>query len=765
MTAQQGATRAVGKSDAWSWPIDRSRYDRTPALGAAEYAALAERVRRSDAGHALSPARLCPALERLVRPLSAALDLTRALPSVRREVTNLFLREMYHRESAFWGWSRADWIDLFNDQRPQRLAHRLRHYRHQVYVIGYVLCDVDIFSTVDTVVRYPIAVKVFGQEAVDAAIDRVRGVLLGWGYSARRCDHYLARLICAILLANRSPRLDDLTTARLSAMAAAGSPSLEDDYALVSRVLVHLGILEQALPSTATHEARAQTLQNVSPVWAGWCQRWRDTSTVAPSTRSSIYYYALTAGRWLAEEHPEIDHPEQWTRDLALAYVTAVDRMTVGRWAMHPMPAAVVGKPLAPRVKVHHLSSIRGFFRDLQEWAWITRRFDPGRCFTVPRVVRALVGPNPRIIADDIWAKLLWAGLTLSADDIHASAAQCARAPSTPREHRYPLEMVHAVVLVWLFAGLRSDELRRLRVGCIRWQQAPDRADGAAPQSSPAGIALLDVPTHKTGTAFTKPVDRAVGEAIEGWERVRPHQPALVDSKTGDVVHFLFAYRGYHLGDVYLNRTAIPLLCRKAGVPLADARGPITSHRARSTIASQLANAKEPMTLLELQAWLGHRSPASTRHYVSVSPTKLAQSYRDAGYFGRAMRTIAVLIDRDAVMSGAAGAGEPWRFYDLGHGYCTYDFFDQCPHRMACAKCAFYRPKGSTQAQMLEGKANLVRMLQEMPLTEEERAAVDDGVVAYEALLAHLADIPTPAGPTPRQLVGTPLPVFQPTRE
>jgi len=39
---------------------------------------------------------------------------------------------------------------------------------------------------------------------------------------------------------------------------------------------------------------------------------------------------------------------------------------------------------------------------------------------------------------------------------------------STPREHRYPLEMVRAVVLVWLFAGLRSDELRRLRAGCIR---------------------------------------------------------------------------------------------------------------------------------------------------------------------------------------------------------------------------------------------------------------------------------------------------------
>ena len=269
-------------------------------------------------------------------------------------------------------------------------------------------------------------------------------------------------------------------------------------------------------------------------------------------------------------------------------------------------------------------------------------------------------------------------------------------------------------------------------------------------------MCLLDVPIHKTGTAFTKPVDRTVGEAVEAWERVRPHQPALVDLKTGELVHFLFAYRGSPLGELYVNHTAIPLLCRKAGVPLADARGPITSHRARSTIASQLANAKEPMTLLELQAWLGHRSPASTRHYVRVSPTKLAQSYQDAGYFGRTIRTIAVLIDRDAVMSGAAQSGEPWRFYDLGHGYCTYDFFDQCPHRMACAKCAFYRPKGSTLAQMLEGKANLVRMLQEMPLTEEERAAVDDGVAAYEALLAQLADVSTPAGPTPRQLAHGP---------
>jgi hypothetical protein len=116
------------------------------------------------------------------------------------------------------------------------------------------------------------------------------------------------------------------------------------------------------------------------------------------------------------------------------------------------------------------------------------------------------------------------------------------------------------------------------------------------------------------------------------------------------------------------------------------------------------------------------------------------------------MRSIEVLIDRDAIASGAAATGEPWRFYDLGHGYCTYEFFDQCPHRMACAKCSFYRPKGSSQAQILEAKANLLHLKQEIPLTDEEVEAVDDGLEALERLCMQLTDVPTPAGPTPRVL-------------
>ena len=75
-----------------------------------------------------------------------------------------------------------------------------------------------------------------------------------------------------------------------------------------------------------------------------------------------------------------------------------------------------------------------------------------------------------------------------------------------------------------------------------------------------------------------------------------------------------------------------------------------------------------------------------------------------------------------------------------------------CPHRMACAKCSFYLPKESTKAQLFEAKANLLRLRQDIPLADAELAAVEEGVGAYERLLATLADVPTPGGSTPRQL-------------
>jgi hypothetical protein len=57
--------------------------------------------------------------------------------------------------------------------------------------------------------------------------------------------------------------------------------------------------------------------------------------------------------------------------------------------------------------------------------------------------------------------------------------------------------------------------------------------------------------------------------------------------------------------------------------------------------------------------------------------------------------------------------------------------------------------------QLVEGKANLVRMLEFVKLTEDERLLVTEGVDLHQALIDRLADVPTPAGPTPRELTAS----------
>lgn len=147
--------------------------------------------------------------------------------------------------------------------------------------------------------------------------------------------------------------------------------------------------------------------------------------------------------------------------------------------------------------------------------------------------------------------------------------------------------MIQAVTIIWLFAGIRSDEICRLRVGCIRWQKDDVIILGTNEIVPKNAICYLEVPVNKTSPGYTKPVDRALCEAIEAWEKIRPAQPSSVDKKDGSIVDFLLMIRGRKLGRAYINHTIIPM-CRKAGIPNKDIKGNITSHRARSTIATQL---------------------------------------------------------------------------------------------------------------------------------------------------------------------------------
>lgn len=471
-------------------------------------------------------------------------------------------------------------------------------------------------------------------------------------------------------------------------------------------------------------------MDGVAPEWVTWVFRWHDTSRISAETKQNYVYKLLRVGRWLARYHPEVTSPEQWTYELAAAYVAAVDEMTVGEFTTaedYVRFAPHLGKPLRPNSKVHQLTVLRAFFHDLQEEPHnLPRRFNPDRALRTPTSLRRLLGPDPRVIDFTIWARLIRAAESLTAADI---------APD-PAGLRYPIEFLRAVAVVWCYSGLRANEITRLRVGCIRWQKEAGLTAAVPGDIADEGICFLSVPVHKTGTAFTKPVHGIVGKRIAAWEAVRPAQPRTLDPKTNELVDLLFCWHGKRLAGAHINRFLIPTLCKVANVPTADDRGTITSHRARATIATLLFNAPEGLSLPQLMEWLGHRSLETTRHYAKVLPTKMAKAYSEANYFNR-VRMIPVLVGTQADAHGQVEL-----YYDLGDGLCSNPEWAKCPFRLGCLKCPMYVPEDT--AQQIRARAGIKRFMEMVPLSEEEEVAANGDLEKLTELIERNQHLPIP---------------------
>jgi integrase len=765
----------------WQWPLDCTRYDRSPFFTETERQEIAVLAARTGGpGKQGGPGGSWPhesyqVLQRLLQPLydvcyvglKGHAESTKHLHQA--AIIRAFLREMDYRQAPYWAWEESTWIEFIAPSLEQfnthlgwswaPRSHPQAGTRLRVLLAAYLFGVLpDPRKCGDYIPTIKLATLVFGKEHLDAAFERVVGHLSSQGYSLSR-PLELTRAICAILLLNRSPFLEEVTDEQIQWIYQTENACYRPMIAVVARALTALGLLQSGIEHVVTgftplYLRRDET---VPAEWENWCKTWRSLSTLEPTTTQTYYTNLLEVGRWLQKHHPDITSPTQWTALFATECVASLIHWNVGEYSVDPtrLPkcnASRLGQPMAPHSIHGLLSTLRRFFKDLQESEHIPLHFNPDRYLRLPRSVRQKIGPKPRVIDRALWAKLVWAGQHLEQDDL----------PSTI----YPLEMVRAVAAVWLFTALRSDEICRLCLGCIEWPETDIVDPETGKRVNREQVCYLHIPANKTAPAFKKPVAPYVGKMIAAWEAVRPPQELALDRKSAEQVRYLFSMRGHRLGKAYINTILIPLLAAKANVPPLDQRGRVTSHRARATIATFLGNCENPMSLWQLMRWLGHRTEETTRYYVDADMTKVAVKVAEGSFLQQNLASIPVLIDNDAVMSGAASSGQPWKYFDLGHGYCTLPEWAACRHRMACAKCDFYQPKHSTKMQLLEANGNLTRMLEFVALGDEERKLIEQGITLNQALLSRLADEPTPAGPTPRELQSgkrKPLPVLTQT--
>lgn len=715
-----------------NWPLALARYDRGP-LSDQEVASM-ETVLDWHAQRKVWFSKAHTELTRLVTPVVDALNLLGVAPKNRNTLVSFLLERQLESRQIFWDWSDERWIAAYQltyQRRQQRKsACSLNTFLNTAYLlVGWT--EFDRHEWFDSVC---LAHLVFGDAGHQQNMMTLTNTLVETGFRASWCQRWLPREVATLCLKAYSLDLAAITLDHLRTAHDRKSHRYRKmAYVRIAFALQQMGLLSEGLdPAYAPQTAKGvveRTRQGIAPAWLEWVDRWTQHSRFAPSTRRLHYQCLLQVGRWLVHEHPSITTPDQWTRDLTVTFVAAVDRLKIGDWAQvqHKQKH---GQPVSAHTKSRYLAALRSFFYDLQEWEWIPRRFDPQRCLAVPRSVQGLLGPQPKPIDPAIWKKLVITALNLTVDDLPDEAIS-----------PYPLPLVKAIAAVWVFSGLRPDEIWRLRTHCIQF---------AGEDTELNRVCWLEVPANKQNPAFTKPVDLAAGKAITAWEAVRPLSPSRIDPKTGQTVDFLFDNGGYYISRRYVARTLIPLLCRAAGVPETDSLGPLTPNRARHTIAYQLANGRDPMPLLELQVWMGHKSPDSTMHYTSRTPLELSRAIEH--YVARNTRLVTVLVDRAAIENGEAANGEPWKYYDVGPGYCTNDFFETCPHRLACAHCASYVTKQTSQAQWQQTQTHLLRIREAIPLTNEMLAAIDDGLEAVQGLLDRLADTPALSGETPRDL-------------
>lgn len=145
-----------------------------------------------------------------------------------------------------------------------------------------------------------------------------------------------------------------------------------------------------------------------------------------------------------------------------------------------------------------------------------------------------------------------------------------------------------------------------------------------------------------------------------------------------------------------------------------------------------LASVPQGMSLYELMQWTGHSTPQSTMHYLRIRPTQLAASFVKAD---RVAHMISVLIDHDPEAVSLTG---PATYYDLGDSYCPNPFWSSYQHRVACIGCDFNLLKQSARGLVLESKASVRRYLEEVPLTSDERAIVEQDAEIIEQALERL---------------------------
>jgi hypothetical protein len=360
----------------------------------------------------------------LLEPLQQAIHSIGAAGTQRTEVVQSIVAQMGRSKRTYWAWTASEWHSAYKICKREAPS-----VASTLIAVAYVVYGINLLASHRTqlglVQQHALACKIFSRKACNDAISAVCTELVRIGYTGNQNDHVRV-LLSEVFLIVGSTDLSRITTDVLERVRSGPySRNLKSYTYMLSHALSTMGMMDAPLPQIDSGHPREKSRRSrdgIDPAWCNACDHWYEISTAAKSTREEHRSRLLGAGRWLATHHPEISRPEQWTRQVAAEYVAAVNAMKVGDYVSAVAPVnSRNGLPLTPSARSGQLAAMRALFMDLFECEEFQLPFDPRVAFATPRTVLKAKGPNPRVIEDDIWGKLLWAGLNLQESDLRIS--------------------------------------------------------------------------------------------------------------------------------------------------------------------------------------------------------------------------------------------------------------------------------------------------------------------------------------------------------
>ena len=574
-------------------------------------------------------------------------------------------------------------------------------------------------------------------------------VLDRWGYrsQARDAEHQLPGVLGQALLINRSPRLEDLTTEAFARLRGASRdrPPAPDDAVRAPAGGRRPRLLRAARP--ARPQPRARRSRAPTRPGRSWVERWHATSTLTP-------------------EGPR-DHPHHHGQGRALAGRRAPARS--------PSPGSGPGRPARPgsRPSTGWRSATTSSARDalarprreagLPRAPRPTTSWPPARSsatarngsgspagstpparWRVPRSVSALIGTDPRVIADDVWAKLLWAGLNLEAADLPGTVRrQLLPDRADPRDHPD---------LAVLRPAQRRDRpaAGRLHPLAARRAAHPGRLP-RDPRRRRRLPARRPRPQDRHRVHQARRPDRRPGHRGMAGAAARPAAREL-DRKTGEQVDLLFSVRAHPVAKALHQPHDHPGAVRQGRRPRR--RRPRQHHQPPGPLhdrqpALQRQGADDAVRAAGLA-----RAPHADHH---PALREDHPEHADQGLHRRRVLRPQRPHHR--------GPPRPRRRHlrrrrrPASPGSTTTSATATAPTpSSSSARTAWPAPAATSTPPRTPARPSCSKprttcsgCSPSIPLTDDERAAVEDGQAALDKLLARLADVATPSGTTPRE--------------